>query len=219
MVLLRSFGQSLTRWSGLLHLKQFWFFFWYNLTVLTKWTIHPTDWSASPPPPGVSASSPAEDSASSSPSHFAPESSSSSLLSTVADQAVKVQLLLSLWEGNKFPGVWEQLCSILQLWWSLAAEDLWLLSVIPIFEPLGVDGSSQLGVLYQLSLVFVVKALIEVIMPHLLYVLQLDPSWILWLEYLDLLSWVHPKFSHILPWSLLEGMELFTKGVECHFYA
>ena len=39
----------------------------------------------------------------------------------------------------------------------------------------------------QHSLVFGVQVLIEVISPHLLCVLLLDPSQILWLEYLDLL--------------------------------
>ena len=107
MILLRSFGQSFMRWSGLPHLKQFWFFLRYNSTMLAKEAICPTDWSAPPTPLEVSASSPAEDSAFSSPSAFAPESSSASLLSTVVDQAVKVWLPFNFWEENKFPGVWE----------------------------------------------------------------------------------------------------------------
>ena len=65
------------------------------------------DWSAPPTPPVVSVSSPAEDTASSSPCGFVPESSSASLLSTVANWVVKVQLPFNFWEGNKFPGVWE----------------------------------------------------------------------------------------------------------------
>ena len=39
----------------------------------------------------------------------------------------------------------------------------------------------------QHLLVFGVKALIEAITLHFLYVLWLDPSWVLQLEYLDLL--------------------------------
>ena len=35
----RSFGQSFTRWSGLPHPKQFWFFFWYGSTVLANQVI------------------------------------------------------------------------------------------------------------------------------------------------------------------------------------
>ena len=35
-VLLRSFAQSVTRWSGLPHPKQFPFFLWYNLTMMAK---------------------------------------------------------------------------------------------------------------------------------------------------------------------------------------
>ena len=84
-VLLRSFRQSLMRWSGLLHQKQFWFFLWYNLTTFAKQTIYPTDWSAPPTPLKVSTSSPAGDSTSSSPSGFMPKPSSPSLLSTVVD--------------------------------------------------------------------------------------------------------------------------------------
>ena len=46
--LLMSFGQSCTRWSGLLHLKQLLFFCWYSLTALAKWTIYSIGWSAPP---------------------------------------------------------------------------------------------------------------------------------------------------------------------------
>ena len=104
-VLLRSFGQSFMRWSGLPHPKQFQCFIWYNLTALAKWTIYPTNWSAPPTPPEVSTSSPAEDSTSSSPLGFTPESCSAPLLSTVVDWAVKVWLPFNFQEGNKFSGV------------------------------------------------------------------------------------------------------------------
>ena len=105
VVLLRSFGQSLMRWSGLPHLKQFWFFFWYSLTALTKWTIWPTCWFAPPIPLNISGSSSSEDSASSSPSGFTLKYSSASMLSTVVDLAVKIQLPFSFLEGNEFPDV------------------------------------------------------------------------------------------------------------------
>ena len=107
VVFWRSFRKSLMIWSGQPHLKQFWFFFLYNLTTLAKWTLYPTDWSAPPTLLEVSMSSPAEDAASSSPYGFLPESSSALLFSTVVDQAVKVWLPFSFREENKFQGVWE----------------------------------------------------------------------------------------------------------------
>ena len=116
-VLLRAFGQSFMRWSGLPHPKQFWFFLWYSSTALAKWTIYLTNWSASPTPFRVSVPSSAEDSASSSPSGFAPEPSSASLLSTVPDWVVKVWMPFNFWEGNKFLGSENELHPILQLQW------------------------------------------------------------------------------------------------------
>ena len=124
-VLPRSFRQLFTRWSGLPHPKQFWFFLWYSLTVLAKWTIYPTDWSALPIPLKVSASSSAEDSASSSFSGFTLESSSASVLSTIADQASEGTVALQLPSGKQIPwclqlsniqysscgGLWKQMTS------------------------------------------------------------------------------------------------------------
>ena len=133
VVLLKSFGQSLTGWSGLLHPKTLWF-------LLAKWMIYPTDWSAPPTPLEISMSSLAEDSASSSPSGFMPGSSSTSLLFTIADWAVNVWLPFSFQEGSKFPSVWEWVTLILLLWWSLGVEDLWIL---PIFPPSGLLGAGQ----------------------------------------------------------------------------
>ena len=103
---------SLSGWSysGLLD-NPLWdgqgYHIWKKSTTLAKWTIYLTNWSAPPTPLEISMSSPPEDLASSSPSGFMPESSLASLFSTVVDWAVKVWLLFSFWEGNKFPGIWE----------------------------------------------------------------------------------------------------------------
>ena len=67
--------------------------------------------------------------------------------------------------------------------------------------------------------VFRVQALIETIAFHLLHMLLVNPSWIPWLEYLNMLQQVHPEFGHILPRSLFEGIELLAKGVECHHHS
>ena len=75
-VLLRYFGQSLIRCSGLPHSKQLQFFLSYSPTVLAKQMIYLTNWSAPPIPLEVSESFSSEDPASSSPSGFTPESSS-----------------------------------------------------------------------------------------------------------------------------------------------
>ena len=105
-VLLQSFGQSFMRWSGLLHPKQFWFFFWYSAIALAKLMIEQTCLSAPPIPFEVSGSS-SEDSASSSPSGFTLKSSSAPMLSTMADQAVKVWVPFSFLEGKNPPmSVW-----------------------------------------------------------------------------------------------------------------
>ena len=106
VVLLRSFGQSFMRWSGLQHLKQFQFLSLIYLNCIGKMDNIP-NWSAPPTPLEVSASSRAEDSASSSPSGFTSESSSASLLSTEVDWAVKVQMPFNFREKNKIPDVWE----------------------------------------------------------------------------------------------------------------
>ena len=66
--------------------------------------------------------------------------------------------------------------------------------------------------------VFRVWALTEMIPFHLLYVLLLNPSWVLWQEHLDLLQQVHSEFSHILSRSLLEGIKFLAKGIKCHHY-
>ena len=58
----------------------------------------------------------------------------------------------------------------------------------------------------QHSTVFGMKALLEEAMLHLLHMFRLNPSWILQLEYLDLLQQMHPEFNHILSQSLLEGI-------------
>ena len=107
VVLLRSFGQSLMRWSGLLHLKQFPVFFWYNLIALAKQMIYPTHLSALPTVLGVSTSSPAEDSVSPSPSCFAQEFYSTSLLPMVSAWVMKVWLPFNLHKGKRFCEVWE----------------------------------------------------------------------------------------------------------------
>ena len=103
--LLTSFGQSHMRWLGLLHLKQFLFFFWYNSTTLAKQAMCLMDWSASFTLPDTSTSSSVEYSVSSSPSCSTPGSSSATSFPTVTDQMAVVWLPFSLHEGNRFPGV------------------------------------------------------------------------------------------------------------------
>ena len=71
----------------------------------------------------------------------------------------------------------------------------------------------------QHSFVFGAQTPVEAICFHLLYVLQLDPSWVLQLQYLDLLWQAHTKFGNILPWSLLGGIKLLIKGVKHHYHA
>ena len=104
VVLLRSFRQSFTRWSGLQHPIQFLFFFWYSSTTLAKQTMYPCDWSAPLTPPKVSGSSPSYDSTSFA---FVPKPLATPLLSIITDLAVKVWLPFNFWKGNKFPDVWE----------------------------------------------------------------------------------------------------------------
>ena len=65
--LLTSFRQSHIKWSGLPHLKQFLFSFWYNSTALAKQVMYLMDWSASFTLPITSTSSSAEGSVSSIP--------------------------------------------------------------------------------------------------------------------------------------------------------
>ena len=98
-VLMRSCGQSFTRWSGLPHLKQFQFFFWYSLTMLARQMMYPSNWSGPATPSEVLGSSPSEDSTSSA---FVPKSSVTPLLSTIANQTVKVWLPFNFQDGNKF---------------------------------------------------------------------------------------------------------------------
>ena len=47
--------------------------------------------------------------------------------------------------------------------------------------------------------------------------LWLDPSWVLWLEYLDLLWKMYPKLCYILSQSLLKGVEFLAEGVKCQY--
>ena len=106
------------------------------------------------------------------------------------------------------------------LGWFSGVGDLWLLPIFPI-SGLAVrvsGGKFTIHLMSQHPLVFGVQFLIEAIPLHLLYMPLLDPSWILQLEYLDLLWQVHSKFSQILPWSLLEGTELLAQGVKCHHH-
>ena len=203
VVLLRSFGQSFMRWSGLPHLTQFWFFLWYNSIALAKQMIYPTYWYVPPTPLEVSVSSPAEDLTSSSPSGFMPKSSSASLLSTVADQVVRVRLPFNFLGGTNSLRSENELLLILQLQWFLGVEDLRLLPIFPISGLLGAGQSSQQGVhhwLYGPTFVSVWgQALVEVISLHLLYVLWLDPSRKLWLECLDLLWWCTTNLAMFFP--------------------
>ena len=159
-----------------------------QLDLIAKWIIYPTNWSAPPIPLKVSGSSSSEHSTSPASSAFAPDSSAIPLLSTVADWVVKVQLPFNFQKGNKFP-----LCWRMSYVWS------------PIWSHFQVRVSHRMFTIHimgQHPLVFEVQSLIVVIPLHLLYVLLLDPSQILQLEYLDFLQQVHSKLSHILLWSL-----------------
>ena len=97
--LLTSFRQSFMRWSGLLHSKQFLFFFWYNSTTLVKQMIYLMDWSISPILPNTSTSLSADSSVS--PSHFSslPGSSSASSFLMIKAQTAKMLLPFSLHRG------------------------------------------------------------------------------------------------------------------------
>ena len=136
---------------------------------------------------------------------------------------MKVQLPFSFLEGNKFPNacvqvtfdppvmvVWEQgissFCPSFQFLY--CKEQLRVTSGVFTFHFVG-----------QHTSVFGVQALIEAFSFHLLHMLKLNPYCILWLEYLDLLWQAHSELSHILPRSLLLGIEFLTKNVECHHYA
>ena len=130
-------GQDYHIWNN------FNFFLCYNLTALAKQTLYPTDSSTPPTPLKASASSPAEDLASSFSSAFMPESPSASLLSTVGNQPVKVQLPFNFWKGNKFPDVWEWVMLKPPVVWSLGVEDLWLLHIFPTSRLLGAGQSIQ----------------------------------------------------------------------------
>ena len=85
----------------------------------------PNDGSMSPTLPDIPMSSSAEDLASFSLLGFEPESSSGSQSSTVADQAVKVQMEMD------FPVSENELHSNSWLEWFLGVKDLWLLPIFP----------------------------------------------------------------------------------------
>ena len=116
-------------------------------------------------------------------------------MSPSSDQAVKVWFSFSFLEGNKFPDA----CG----WVTFDPP------VVVVFRSRGSLASSQFSNIWaarfaiyfvsQHALIFGVQALIEMISFHLLHVILLYPSQILWLEYLNLLWQVHSKLSHILP--------------------
>ena len=97
---------------------------------------------------------------------------------------------------------------------SLGAEGPWPLPFFPVFMWLGAGQSSQLGCHHlpcePACTGIWIKVLIEVVMLNLLQVLGLNPSWVLLLEYLDLLQQMHPEFSYLLSQSLLERIEFLT---------
>ena len=105
-VLLMSFRQSHTRWSGLPHLKLL-FFCWYSLTALAKGMIYSLGWSVWSALPNALTSLSAEGSISLTPSCFSLGSSPTSLVQIVAAWVVKVWLPFSLHEEKMFPEVWE----------------------------------------------------------------------------------------------------------------
>ena len=203
VVLLRSFRQSFMRWSGLPHLKQFWFFSVVQLNHVGKmdnisyWLIHSSNstqgfcilfswrlslfftfWLYA----------------------WVFFSSSAFCYSRVSSESIVAlqlprgkQIPWCLWPSNiqysSCGGLWEQRIS----------------GFCPSFQFLGckeqVGVASKVFAIHfvgQHVLIFRVQALIEMIPFHLLYVLLLNPSWVLQLDYLDLLWQVHPKFSHIL---------------------
>ena len=104
------------------------------------------------------------------------------------------QIPWCLWLGNiqssYYSGLWEQgICSF-----------------YPSFQLLGckeqVRVASRVFAIHfvgQHAPIFKVQAFIEMISLHLLHVLLLNPSWILWLEYLNLPWQADPELGHILP--------------------
>ena len=119
---------------------------------------------------------------------------------------MKVQFPFSFLEGNRFPNA----CG----WVTFDPP------VMVVFRGKGSLASRVFPIYFvgQHMPVFKVQALVEMISFLLLHMLLLNPSQILQLKYLNLLQQVHSKLGHILPRSLLEGIELLTKGVEHHHH-
>ena len=148
--LLTTLGQSHMKWSGLPHLKQFLFFFWYNSTTLVKLVMYSMGWSASYASPDASASLPAEGPVFSSPSHSSCRSPSAMSFPMVTSQVAKVQLPFSLHEGKRFAWVWECIMFDPLVTAIYLIVGPWPLPIFPAFVQLAAGQNSWLGVHYPL---------------------------------------------------------------------
>ena len=141
----------------------------------------------------------------------------------MADWAVKVWLPFSFLEGNKFPNAcgWVTFDPpVVVVFRSKGSPSFCPFFQLPCCKE-QVRVTSRVFAIYfvgQHVPVFRVQALTEMISFHLLHMLQLNPSQLLQLKYLNLSWQAHCELSHILPASLLEGTELLTKGVKHHHH-
>ena len=218
-VLLRYFRQSLTRWSGWPHAKQFWFFFWYSLTTLAKWMMYSSNWSAPSTPTEVSGSPPSED------------LTSSAFFAWVFDNSIAFHCswsgsegmtALQLPEGNKFPDVWEWVLFnppvgvVFKSRGSLASVHF------PISGPLRAGWSIWQDVHHPHHGPTITG--IQGPGPHRSNPTS-SPLCTSVGSFLDTLTGVsgpaatiHSKFSHIFSHSLLEGIKLLARSVQCHYH-
>ena len=203
--------------------EKFQFFLWYNSTMLAKWMIYPTDWSAPPTPLEVSGSSPSEDSA-------------SSVSSALCPSLLQAATFHHSWLGSKGMTVL-QLPGGKQVPWCLRTSYIWS----PSWGAFGSRGSLPI---FPISRLLGAGQSIWQDVHHTPYGPTFTGIWDSGpcisnpasspLHSSTFSYWILPRYSNWSIWtccdkctpnsatflpSLLEGIKLLSQSVQCHYHA